>query len=127
MSQELKNLAFLRAEFDEKVATLQSVKEVVDNLEPVIDDADVAAVVARRTGIPVTKMLTAEIEAELQEPGLVVPPTQQLSDVLQQLENATMPKRLNYRARRSCRASTNPQTGLESMAKYLDAARLSSS
>jgi len=62
MSQELKNLAFLRAEFDEKVATLQSVKEVVDNLEPVINDADVAAVVARRTGIPVTKMLTAEID-----------------------------------------------------------------
>jgi len=59
---EIKDYAILRAEFDERVKTLAQVKEVVDKLEPVIDDADVAAVVARRTGIPVTKMLTAEID-----------------------------------------------------------------
>ena len=33
---------------------------VVESLEDKIDDADIAAVVARRTGIPVTKMMTAE-------------------------------------------------------------------
>ncbi len=33
---------------------------MVEKLERKIDDADVAAVVARRTGIPLSKMLTAE-------------------------------------------------------------------
>ncbi len=54
------NLKKLRAEFDENIATLEAVGAVVDKLEPVIDDPDIASVVARRTGIPVTKMLTAE-------------------------------------------------------------------
>ncbi len=54
------NLAELKKAFQEKVKRLQSLKSVVDTLEPKIDDADVAAVVARRTGIPVSKMLTAE-------------------------------------------------------------------
>ena len=60
MNENLKDIGILREEFDERVGTLQNIKTVVDRLEPVIDDADVAAVVARRTGIPVTKMLTAE-------------------------------------------------------------------
>ncbi len=55
-----KDIALLRREFDEKVETLNALKGVVENLEPIIDDADIAAVVARRTGIPVSKMLTAE-------------------------------------------------------------------
>jgi len=54
------NLKKLRVEFDENIATLEAVGAVVDKLEPVIDDPDIASVVARRTGIPVTKMLTAE-------------------------------------------------------------------
>jgi len=33
---------------------------VVQSLQAMVDDADIAAVIARRTGIPVTKMLTAE-------------------------------------------------------------------
>jgi ATP-dependent Clp protease ATP-binding subunit ClpB len=54
------NPAELKKAFEEKVKRLQTLKGVVDTLEPKIDDADVAAVVARRTGIPVSKMLTAE-------------------------------------------------------------------
>ncbi len=60
MNNEIIDPAILRDEFDERVRLLQNIKTVVDGLEPVIDDADVAAVVARRTGIPVSKMLTAE-------------------------------------------------------------------
>lgn len=60
MNEEYKDLSVLREEFDEHVTSLHKIKEVVDGLEPVIDDSDVAAVVARRTGIPVAKMLTAE-------------------------------------------------------------------
>jgi len=44
----------------EKGKRLSSLKEVVDNLEPNINDSDIAAVVARRTGIPLSKMMTAE-------------------------------------------------------------------
>ncbi len=54
------NLAELKKVFQEKVERLNDLKPVVDTLEHKIDDADVAAVVARRTGIPLSKMLTAE-------------------------------------------------------------------
>jgi len=54
------NLAELKKDFQERVQRFQALKGVVETLEPKIDDADVAAVVARRTGIPVSKMLTAE-------------------------------------------------------------------
>jgi len=50
----------LKPEFEEKIKKLKALKEVVDNLEHKVDDADIAAVIARRTGIPVTKMMTAE-------------------------------------------------------------------
>jgi len=60
MSSGRINITKLRAEFDEKVTVLKAIGDVVDKLEPIIDDADIAAVVARRTGIPVSKMLTAE-------------------------------------------------------------------
>ena len=46
-----------------------------------VDDLDRAAMAA--AGV---QMLTDEIEAELHQPGLAAPHTQQLSDVLQQLE-----------------------------------------
>lgn len=54
------NLVELKKEFQEKVKRFHALKSVIETLEPKIDDADVAAVVARRTGIPVSKMLTAE-------------------------------------------------------------------
>jgi ATP-dependent Clp protease ATP-binding subunit ClpB len=54
------NLSELKKNFQEKVQRFQALKGVVETLEPKIDDADVAAVVARRTGIPVSKMLTTE-------------------------------------------------------------------
>jgi ATP-dependent Clp protease ATP-binding subunit ClpA len=50
----------LRKQFDENVTMLKTVSQVVAKLQPVVDDADIAAVVARRTGIPLSKMLTAE-------------------------------------------------------------------
>jgi len=46
--------------FDEKTGQFKALKDVIDKLEDKIDDAEIAAVVARRTGIPVAKMLTAE-------------------------------------------------------------------
>jgi ATP-dependent Clp protease ATP-binding subunit ClpB len=54
------NLAELKKDFQQKVERLNGLTAVVEALEPQIGDADVAAVVARRTGIPVSKMLTAE-------------------------------------------------------------------
>ncbi|MFH1700117.1 MAG: AAA family ATPase [Candidatus Zixiibacteriota bacterium] len=54
------NLNDLKADYKSKVEKLTALKPVVDNLKPRIEDADIAAVIARRTGIPVTKMLTAE-------------------------------------------------------------------
>ena len=50
----------LKKAFGEKIDRFKALKSVVDNLEERICDADIAAVVARRTGIPVSKMLTAE-------------------------------------------------------------------
>jgi ATP-dependent Clp protease ATP-binding subunit ClpA len=44
----------------EKTERLGKLKAVLEGLEPVINDSDVASVVARRTGIPVSKMMTAE-------------------------------------------------------------------
>ncbi len=46
--------------FAEQSEQFKALKVVVDKLEDTIDDAEIAAVVARRTGIPVAKMLTAE-------------------------------------------------------------------
>jgi len=50
----------IRKSLDEKKALFESLKTVVDKLESNIEGADIAAVIARRTGIPVSKMMTAE-------------------------------------------------------------------
>ncbi len=43
-----------------KKELFEDLKGVVEKLEPVIFDSDIGAVIARRTGIPVSKMMTAE-------------------------------------------------------------------
>ncbi|MHC4433805.1 MAG: AAA family ATPase, partial [Planctomycetota bacterium] len=45
---------------DEREQQLAALQAVVEKLDQKIDDSDIASVVARRTGIPVSKMLTAE-------------------------------------------------------------------
>ncbi|PKK84992.1 MAG: hypothetical protein CVT49_00175 [candidate division Zixibacteria bacterium HGW-Zixibacteria-1] len=50
----------MKKALEEKKALFGSLKTVVEKLESKIESADIAAVVARRTGIPVTKMMTAE-------------------------------------------------------------------
>lgn len=54
------NLEELKKDLAEKKEVFSSLKDVVDNLEHVIEDADIGAVIARRTGIPLSKMMTAE-------------------------------------------------------------------
>jgi len=53
-------IADLKQEFDSRIELYGKLKSVVENLEPKIEDPDIAAVVARRTGIPLSKMMTAE-------------------------------------------------------------------
>ncbi len=60
MSNDRIDLSQLEKEFREKVTRLDGLKRVVEMLKPSIDDADVASVIARRTGIPLSKMMTAE-------------------------------------------------------------------
>lgn len=52
----------LQKAIDRKKATFEALKRIVEKLPDnhVIDESDIGAVVARRTGIPVAKMLTAE-------------------------------------------------------------------
>jgi len=50
----------LTREFQDKISKFKAIKAVAGQLQPVVDDTDIAAVVARRTGIPLDKMLTAE-------------------------------------------------------------------
>jgi len=45
----------LKQEFKAKVERFHALESVVNELEHTVDDADIAAVIARRTGIPVTK------------------------------------------------------------------------
>ncbi|MDH4156120.1 MAG: AAA family ATPase [candidate division Zixibacteria bacterium] len=54
------NLDLMKENMAQKAERFKVLKAVVDSLEEKIGDADIAAVVARRTGIPVSKMLTAE-------------------------------------------------------------------
>ncbi len=54
------SLADLKSAFSADKKKFETLKPVVDSLERKIDDPDVAAVVSRRTGIPLSKMLTAE-------------------------------------------------------------------
>ncbi len=44
----------------EKKDLFSELKKVVEELDPVIHESDIGAVIARRTGIPVSKMMTAE-------------------------------------------------------------------
>jgi ATP-dependent Clp protease ATP-binding subunit ClpB len=44
----------------EKKELFADLKKVVEGLDPVIVESDIGAVIARRTGIPVSKMMTAE-------------------------------------------------------------------
>lgn len=75
MNKDRLPLAELRKQFASQKQKFAALKSVVEKLPDnhFIDDADVAAVIARRTGIPVTKMLTAEkdrlinMEAHLSE------------------------------------------------------------
>jgi ATP-dependent Clp protease ATP-binding subunit ClpB len=55
-----RTLAEVKALLAERKKLYSRLTEVIDRLEPVIDESDIAAVVARRTGIPVAKMMTAE-------------------------------------------------------------------
>ncbi len=54
------NLDVIKKDFKEKIEKIEAIKKIVDNLEPIIESPDVATVVARRTGIPLSKMMTAE-------------------------------------------------------------------
>lgn len=58
----VKKLTFddIKADFKDRTAQFQSLKSTVESLTREIYDADVASVVARRTGIPLSKMMTAE-------------------------------------------------------------------
>ena len=59
MTTDHRNLDQGKKDFQEKIERFNALKAVVDTLEHRIEDADVAAVVARRTGIPLSKMVTA--------------------------------------------------------------------
>ncbi|MEW6411708.1 MAG: AAA family ATPase [Candidatus Zixiibacteriota bacterium] len=54
------DIELAKKDFAERAEKFEALKAAVDKLEDKIDDAEIAAVVARRTGIPVAKMLTAE-------------------------------------------------------------------
>lgn len=60
MSDLYTNLDDLKKDLAEKKNRFEALKKVVATLEPRVDDADIGAVIARRTGIPLKKMLTAE-------------------------------------------------------------------
>ncbi|MCP4703299.1 MAG: AAA domain-containing protein [candidate division Zixibacteria bacterium] len=60
MADKPRQVIEIKEEFDGKIKRLELLQTAVDALEDKIDDADIAAVVARRTGIPVTKMMAAE-------------------------------------------------------------------
>ncbi|MBD3401918.1 AAA domain-containing protein [candidate division GN15 bacterium] len=75
MSTDRLPLSELKKELDKQKDRFAALKQVVEELPDnhFIEDADVAAVIARRTGIPVAKMMTAEkdrlvnMEAHLSE------------------------------------------------------------
>jgi len=60
MSRREFSLEEMKKEFKARVAKFESLRKVVENLKSEIEEADVAAVVARRTGIPLSKMMRAE-------------------------------------------------------------------
>ncbi|MEA3297652.1 MAG: AAA family ATPase [candidate division Zixibacteria bacterium] len=60
MTTDNLKLTDLKKDLEAKANKFQNLKSVVEKLERRIDDADIASVVSRRTGIPLSKMLTAE-------------------------------------------------------------------
>lgn len=62
MSTERLPFKDLKQDIEQKKSRFEALKAVVEKLgdNHFVDDADIAAVVARRTGIPVSKMMTAE-------------------------------------------------------------------
>jgi len=60
MSIDVTNLDLLKKDLEEKKKKFDALKPIAETPVREIDDPDVASVVARRTGIPVAKMLTAE-------------------------------------------------------------------
>ncbi len=60
MSAKKPKVDDIRKDLGEKRQVFDDLKKIIDSLEHKIDDADIAAVVARRTGIPLSKMMTAE-------------------------------------------------------------------
>ncbi|MCK4301853.1 MAG: AAA family ATPase [candidate division Zixibacteria bacterium] len=53
-------LADIIADFKKRRQQFEDIQKTVETAERVIDDPDIGAVVARRTGIPLSKMMTAE-------------------------------------------------------------------
>jgi len=60
MSRKSPDLQTIRNGFAENVQKFKALKKVVADLVPIIEAADIASVVSRRTGIPLSKMMTAE-------------------------------------------------------------------
>ncbi|MEW6015566.1 MAG: AAA family ATPase [Candidatus Zixiibacteriota bacterium] len=60
MSAKKPKVEDIRKDLGEKRQVFGDLKKIIESLEHKIDDADIAAVVARRTGIPLSKMMTAE-------------------------------------------------------------------
>ena len=73
MSVDKYTFGDIKTRFASQKEKFESLKGIVEGLERKIDDPDIAAVVARRTGIPLSKMMTAEkdrlvnMEAHLSE------------------------------------------------------------
>lgn len=53
-------LADIKADLEDRKVQLKNIATLVETVERVIDDPDIGAVVSRRTGIPLSKMMTAE-------------------------------------------------------------------
>jgi len=62
MGVEKLTFADIKSRFTSQKDKFESLRAVVESLERRIDDSDIAAVVARRTGIPLSKMMTAEMD-----------------------------------------------------------------
>ncbi|HWR84079.1 MAG TPA: AAA family ATPase [Candidatus Deferrimicrobium sp.] len=60
MTSAQPDLGQVKKDFRQNVDRFRALKGVVESLEHRIEETDIAAVVARRTGIPLSKMMTAE-------------------------------------------------------------------
>ncbi|HOP07520.1 MAG TPA: AAA family ATPase [candidate division Zixibacteria bacterium] len=62
MKAEKLTLKDMRDSLSRRKNRFEALKKVIEGLERKIDDSDIASVVARRTGIPLSKMMTSEKE-----------------------------------------------------------------